>query len=332
MNITPSSTIFHDAEILLAENKNFKPLLDTLPRLLADNFSIDRHGDLARWLDHLEQLPPLHPSVIQIDRDIIKIGNAADCPAAIESTLKRALQGLHPWRKGPFDFFGISIDTEWRSDWKWARLEKHMDSLAGKTVLDVGCGSGYHCWRMRGAGAATVIGIEPSPLFVVQFRATQQYIQDKQVQVLPLRMEDLPPGTQAFDSVFSMGLLYHRRSPIDHLLELRDCLKPGGQLILETLVINGMSNEVLVPEGRYAKMGNVWFIPSTLMLAGWLRKCGFVDVECVDTTPTTIHEQRTTEWMQFQSLKDFLDPVDNRRTIEGYPAPIRSILMARKPA
>jgi len=330
--MTKESTFLLDGtQNLLSHHKNFSLLLDKLPELLENNFNGFHHGDLHRWLGYLSQLPSLHPSIIQLDADTIRIGIAADCPPTIAAELKQTLQGLHPWRKGPFDFFGITIDTEWRSDWKWNRLKEHIESLQGKTVLDVGCGSGYHCWRMRGAGADTVIGIDPGPLFVVQFHAAQKYIQDKQVQVLPLRMEDLPANMQAFDTVFSMGLLYHRRSPMEHLLELRDALKPGGQLILETLVIHGKSGEVLVPEDRYSKMGNVWFIPSQLTLESWLRKTGFMDVHCIDTTITTIEEQRSTEWMRFQSLKDFLDPADSRRTIEGHPAPVRCILTARKP-
>lgn len=327
-----STFIFDGAKNLLGQHKKLVPLLDKLPVLLENNFNSHHHGDLPRWLNQLDQLPKLHPSITHLDSDAIRIGSTDDCPPAIASALKQSLQGLHPWRKGPFNFFGIDIDTEWRSDWKWNRLKQHIEPLQGKTVLDVGCGSGYHCWRMRGAGADTVIGIEPGPLFVVQFHAAQKYICDTQVQVLPLRMEDLPVNMQAFDTVFSMGLLYHRRSPMEHLLELRDALVPGGQLILETLVINGKSGEVLVPEGRYSKMGNVWFIPSPLTLESWLRKTGFVDIQCIDTTHTTIEEQRSTEWMQFQSLKDFLDPTDNRRTIEGHPAPARCILIARKPS
>jgi len=326
-----TSALFYDAEKLLAADIKLSALLDQLPILLETNFNCERHGDLQRWLGCLDQLPPLLASTIQLDNDAIRIGNKKDCSPADAAILKQVLQGLHPWRKGPFEFFGLYVETEWRSDWKWARLKNHIDSLKDKTVLDVGCGSGYHCWRMRGAGASTVIGIEPGPLFIAQFYAAQRYIQDKQVQVLPLRMEDLPENLQAFDTVFSMGLLYHRRSPMDHLLELRDALKPDGQLILETLVINGKVGEILVPEGRYSKMGNVWFIPSPLTLESWLRKTGFVHIQCIDITTTTVEEQRATEWMQFQSLKDFLDPVDSSRTIEGYPAPNRCILLARKP-
>ena len=227
--------------------------------------------------------------------------------------------------------FGVHIDTEWRSDWKWERLQQSIDSLQGRRVLDVGCGSGYHCWRMRGDGAAEVIGIDPTPLFIVQFWALQKYLQQDTVWVLPLPMEKVPTKLQAFDTVFSMGVLYHRRSPLDHLQELKDCLRPGGQLVLETLVIEGELGDTLLPEGRYARMGNVWFLPSTDTLLSWLRKLGFVDEQLVDVCVTTTQEQRSTQWMTFHSLANFLDPDDSSRTIEGYPAPRRAIVTARLP-
>lgn len=330
MSLDPLS-LFKDVETLCESNSPLAPLGDCLSTWLPQHFHDRRFGDLARWLNCLEQLPGLQPSTTALDSDTITIGKAQDASAQHILDLEQALRGLHPWRKGPFDFFGIHIDTEWRSDWKWNRLKNHIDPLQGKTVLDVGCGSGYHCWRMRGAGAHTVIGIDPGPLFVLQFHAAQTYLRDKHTQVLPLRMEDLPGNLQAFDSVFSMGLLYHRRSPMDHLLELKDALKPGGQLILETLVIDGRLGDTLMPEGRYAKMGNVWFLPSPLTLESWLRKTGLVDIHCVDITTTSIEEQHATDWMRFQSLKDFLDPTDSRRTIEGYPAPCRGIFVGRKP-
>nr|WP_169730591.1 DUF1698 domain-containing protein [Carnimonas nigrificans] len=46
--------------------------------------------------------------------------------------------------------------------------------------------------------------------------------------------------------------------------------------------------------------------------------------------PIPADEQRSTEWMTFQSLKDFLDPEDQHKTIEGYPAPRRALLVATR--
>ena len=303
----------------------------SLPGQIAAGLSQQRYGDLPRWLAILEQLPDIPADSIQLDRSRVGASTATRLDEATVSRLRELLLGLHPWRKGPYQLFGIHIDTEWRSDWKWERLRHAIEPLDGRRVLDVGCGSGYHCWRMLGDGAAEVIGIDPTPLFVVQFWALQKYLQQGRAWVLPLGIQQVPPKLRAFDTVFSMGVLYHRRSPLDHLQELRDCLRPGGQLVLETLVIEGGPGATLVPEGRYARMGNVWFLPSTATLLGWLRKLGLVEPELVDVTVTSTAEQRSTEWMRFHSLADFLDPQDSSKSIEGHPAPRRAIVTARVP-
>lgn len=306
------------------------PWADTLLDDIARDFHAQRYGDLPRWLQALEAMPELKASSIELDNSVVRVGMPEDASAAQATSLEENLRGLHPWRKGPFELFGIAIDTEWRSDWKWDRLANSISSLQGRRVLDVGCGSGYHCWRMLGAGAAEVIGIDPTPLFVVQFWALQKYIRDQRAWVLPLGIERLPAKLEAFDSVFSMGILYHRRSPIEHLMELQDCLIKGGELVLETLVVEGDETQCLVPQGRYARMGNVWFLPSTDMLRLWLTKLGFKDVQLVDVDVTRCEEQRSTDWMQFHSLAQFLDPEDSSKTIEGYPAPRRAIFTATK--
>jgi tRNA (mo5U34)-methyltransferase len=307
------------------------PWAGVLDEQLAAGLSHKRYGDLSRWLESLAALPDLVPDHVSLDT--ARVGAGTDTPVneATRAQLREALMGLHPWRKGPFELFGVHIDTEWRSDWKWDRLAGAIDSLEDRRVLDVGCGSGYHCWRMAGAGATEVIGIDPTPLFVVQFWALQKYLRQDHVWVLPLGIEHVPRKLRAFDTVFSMGVLYHRRSPLDHLQELKDCLRPGGQLVLETLVIEGGPGDTLVPEGRYARMGNVWFLPSCDTLVGWLRKLGFTDPAVIDVNVTSTQEQRATEWMTFHSLRDFLDPEDPARSVEGHPAPRRAILTARTP-
>jgi len=291
--------------------------------------NIVKHGDLSRWQRGFGALPDVIPSEIQLDASAIKIGASADTsiPAAmIESALKQ----MHPWRKGPFEFFGIHIDTEWRSDWKWDRLKDAITPLTGRTVLDVGCGSGYHLWRMLGEGAKLAMGIDPTALFSMQFAAIKRYHPDAPAFILPVGIEAMPSGMYCFDSVFSMGILYHRRSPIDHLLELKSLLSNGGELVLDTLVTESDEQHCLMPHGRYAKMRNVWFIPSVAMLKLWLKRAGYKNIRVVDVSPTGTDEQRSTDWMTFESLANFLDPDDAGRTIEGYPAPVRAILTAQR--
>ena len=302
-----------------------------LPEQLETGLSHKRYGDLARWMDVLNSLPDIVPDQITLDSARVGASCNQTLPSSALESLTQQLMGLHPWRKGPFDLFGVHIDTEWRSDWKWDRLGNGIDSLQSRRVLDVGCGSGYHCWRMAGDGAREVIGIDPTPLFVVQFWALQKYLQQTNVWLLPAGIEQMPDKLNAFDTAFSMGVLYHRRSPMDHLRELRDCLRPGGQLVLETLVIDGKLGDTLVPEGRYARMGNVWFLPSCDTLASWLKKTGFVEPRLVDVGLTSIEEQRSTDWMTFHSLANFLDPQDSSKSIEGHPAPRRAVFTARVP-
>lgn len=196
-------------------------------------------------------------------------------------------------------------------------------------MLDIGCGNGYHVWRMAGEGARLVLGIDPNWLFMHQFAAVRHFVGDKwPAWLLPLGVDQLPSDQLAFDTVFSMGVFYHRRSPIDHLLQLRSFLKPGGELVLETLVIEGKEGEVLLPAERYAQMRNVWFLPSPPTLVRWMERAGFRDVHVADLNRTGVDEQHSTEWMQFDSLPDFLDPSDPSRTVEGYPSPLRAVLIA----
>lgn len=332
--------------------QDFAEWQETLPAQLEQIFNQRQHGKREEWHQVLSALPEIQASDYEIGIDRVRIGKASDIDETVRAQLFTLLKTLHPWRKGPYELFGIHIETEWHSDWKWQRIQKHLSPLQNRRVLDVGCGNGYHMWRMLADGAQLVVGADPSQFFLVQFHALKKYVGKKPIHILPFKSEELPALTtkykgKGFDTVFSMGVLYHRVSPITHLQELKSFLRKGGELVLETLIIEdgvdvGVEGEVdvkgevkdkqqqqlLLPEDRYAQMRNVWFLPTPALLVRMLERVGFKNIRVVDINQTSIEEQRKTDWMTFDSLENFLDPDDHNKTIEGYPAPKRAVLIA----
>tara|TARA_B100000029_G_scaffold340822_1_gene333075 strand:- start:144 stop:1106 length:963 start_codon:yes stop_codon:yes gene_type:complete len=288
-----------------------------------------KYGDFPRWRKHLESIPAIAASACDFG-DVVSIGSVCEADEEARKVIKELLLEMVPWRKGPFDVFGIRIDSEWRSNLKWDRLQNNISSLRGKRILDVGCGNGYYGFRMLEQEPELVVGIDPHLANVAQFWALKRFVADLPLHVLPCALEQIGEPLQCFDTVFSMGVIYHRRSPIDHLMQCKHCLLPGGELVLETLYVDGASGYSLVPEKRYARMSNIWFVPSIGTLEKWLSRCGFENIQMVDKSKTTNDEQRKTEWMPFASLRDSVDKNDSSRTIEGLPAPKRVVVIANK--
>jgi tRNA (mo5U34)-methyltransferase len=282
----------------------------TLEPLIHSRLSDDGHGDFAQWRQTLDQLR---------------------AEPGDDGSRRELLASLSPWRKGPFELGGITIDAEWCSNLKWDRLKNALAPLDGRAVLDVGCGNGYYATRMSDAGAQTVIGVDPTILYVMQFLAVAHYLRPGQVFALPLRLDELPQNARKFDTTFSMGVLYHQRSPLDHLRQLKGMLRQGGQLVLETIFVPGEESYACTPPERYARMRNVWLLPTIAELTTWLKRTGFVNIDVVDQSLTTTDEQRSTEWMPFESLRESLKPDDPEWTVEGWPAPRRVIVVANAP-
>lgn len=286
----------------------------------------DRKG--KAYLEILEKLPDVVPASVDLNRGEIRIGRPDDIDAQQRQALTRALQGMVPWRKGPFDIFGIQIDSEWVSSLKWDRVRPHLAPLKDRRVLDIGSSCGYYMFRMAAEEPALVLGIEPYLTFYFQYQLLQHYIRADRLFTLPLRLEVFPMMPGRFDTVFCMGILYHQRDALGALQTIRRLLRSGGQLILETLILAESGDAVLEPRGRYARMNNVHAIPTVARLERWLREVGFGAVRCVDVSPTTLDEQRPTAWINSASLDAFLDPADPTRTVEGHPAPVRAVLLA----
>ncbi len=304
-------------------SKICEDLIDSSVQALSVN-----NGNIPRWEDAISMIKTQNMGELNYEAPYLHINTSNINKSNLESSLKQ----LMPWRKGPYRIDDLQLDSEWRGDMKWGRVMPHIKPLKDKTVLDVGSGNGYFTYLMALSGAKIALGIEPFLLFNYQFQAIRSLINNPpNAFVLPLKLEQMP-AESLFDTVFSMGVLYHQKDHLLHLQQLKNVMTEGGELILETLVIDAIHGEQLIPEDRYARMRNVWCLPSTDTLRTWLEKAGFSNIKLVDVTKTTPEEQRATHWIgdNTQSLQDFLDPNNDNLTIEGLPAPKRAILVCQK--
>ncbi len=293
-------------------------------RVFLDN----ARGNFLKFRSILDTISEHTPSCIDLKGRAITIGNRSDITKKEYTVLKSQLKQLCPWRKGPFHVFGITIDSEWQSWMKWERLENHISTLKGRRILDIGSSNGYYMFKMAAGRPLMILGVEPQSSFYFQYLAMQKFLRLENVFSLPIPYDQLPKMEKIFHTVFCMGVLYHRKSPVEMLKDIYDSMKPGGELVLENLVIDSKQNICLFPRNRYAKMRNIFFIPDLLVLESWLLRAGFTNIRCIDISKTTLKEQRKTRWIHTETLKDFLDPDDPYKTIEGYPAPVRAVFIA----
>lgn len=243
-----------------------------------------------------------------------------DADEILNAQIKNLSLSLKPWRKGPFYLNELFIDSEWRSFIKWEQIAPHV-ALEGKDILDVGCNNGYYLFEMLPHRPHSLTGFDPSELFYAQFAFIEHFLRTGIVYER-LGVDDVKDYGRKFDVIFCLGVLYHRTDPIKALKSLSQGLKEGGELILDTLIIDDEREVALTPQGSYAKMPNVYFIPSIPALQAWCHRAHLELVEVLSIKETTLEEQRKTSWIDSLSLDSFLNESGDK-TIEGYPAPKR---------
>jgi tRNA (mo5U34)-methyltransferase len=306
-------------------------------------------------------------SVLEIGQESQLNGDEGDA----REVLLDLLHSLKPWKKGPLCLFGVEIQTEWRSDWKWNRIAEAVGDVSGCAVADLGSANGYFAFRLLQRqrdlalkDPSCVLCIDPNLKAWMEFQVLSRFA-DQHSKVLEFHLGDdsvldaLPAAS--FDVMLCLGVLYHTHDPIGMLRRIFRALRPGGTLVLDCqglpeLVDGGKwgqqgeeeSNNkgsesgsggggggeavALVPRGRYANAKGIWFLPSVVALENWLRRTNFEDVSCFFSEALSREEQQgNPEWASVASLSEALDPKDPTKTIEGYPAPYRHYIKCKKP-
>lgn len=298
-------------------------------RLFQAERRLHHKGSEIYW-QALEEHPEIQTREIVLDQDVVKIGAKEEADAKQRERILKHMQVFSPWRKGPFSIFGTEIDAEWRSNLKWSRILPFLDPLTDKKICDVGCNNGYFIFRMQSQQPELVVGLEPVPRYKFTFEYLKKFTPLSNLFLEPLGYEELPLYLEFFDSLFLMGIIYHHQDPISILQKAWQALKPGGQIIVDSIGIDSKEEYILFPGKRYAKAAGVWFLPSEKALLKWLERSHFTDIRCIFNEELSLMEQRRTQWSSEESLEDFLDPDNPAKTVEGFPRPRRIYFLARK--
>ncbi|PPK58079.1 tRNA (mo5U34)-methyltransferase [Malaciobacter marinus] len=281
------------------------------------------------WYEQLKQIYSIKKDNINIENsDWFSVGKKEDLTKEEFELIEKTAKTLIPWRKGPFKIFGLEIDSEWQSNIKYNLIRPHFN-LKDKVVADIGCNNGYYMFRMLEDKPKRLIGFDPSALTMLQFDFINHFAKTDIIYE-KLGVEHLELYNHKFDFIFMLGVLYHRPDPVGCLKSLAKGLNKNGEILIDTFMIDGEQEVALTPNKRYSKIPNIYFIPTIPALKNWLIRTGFEQIEVLAVTTTTSEEQRKTQWSFDQSLEDFLDKDDNSKTVEGYPAPKRVYVKARK--
>ncbi|EQC45410.1 tRNA 5-methoxyuridine(34)/uridine 5-oxyacetic acid(34) synthase CmoB [Bacteriovorax sp. Seq25_V] len=303
--------------------------IESLRKILDERNSWTGHKAGEKYSPIQEKISQLNSIATQVEVDdyVHLVTNKSE-----SLLIEEIAKDLIPWRKGPFKVDDLAIDSEWRSNLKWKRIQDSIGSLKDQVVLDIGCNNGYYMFQMLKDQPELVLGIDPVIHNKFQFEFINKIANKGNLKFELFGIEELPYFRSMFDTIFSMGIIYHHRHPLEQLMEMREALKSEGHLILETIGIPGEESICLFPEDRYSKMRNVWFLPTLSCLKNWLNRTGFTNIEVLSESLTTTEEQSTTPWCPppFQSLEEFLDPNDKTKTVEGHPAPVRFCVKAQK--
>ena len=141
----------------------------------------------------------------------------------------------HRWWDPNSEFKPLHDINPLRLDW----IDKHLD-LAGKRILDVGCGGGLLSEGMALRGAiVTGIDLSEKPLSVAKLHLleTGQKVDYRKISVEALA-DEMP---EAFDAVTCLEMLEHVPDPSSIIASCARLVKPGGQVFFSTLNRNPKS-------------------------------------------------------------------------------------------
>ncbi|MBJ9987325.1 class I SAM-dependent methyltransferase [Paenibacillus sp. S28] len=111
---------------------------------------------------------------------------------------------------------------------EWHEFKALLPDLQGKSVLDLGCGFGWHCRYAREQHAAEVVGVDISAKML---ESAREQTDDPAITYLQAPIEDIDFPDGHFDVVLS-SLAFHYVQSFDVVCQkVHSCLKQGGTFV-----------------------------------------------------------------------------------------------------
>ncbi|MCR8634573.1 MULTISPECIES: class I SAM-dependent methyltransferase [Paenibacillus] len=111
---------------------------------------------------------------------------------------------------------------------EWHVFKSLLPELRNKSVLDLGCGFGWHCRFAREQQASSVVGVDISEKMLQMAR---EQTDDSAISYIQMPIEDIDFSISQFDIVIS-SLAFHYIESFELICKkVHHCLKPGGTFV-----------------------------------------------------------------------------------------------------
>lgn len=196
---------------------------------------------------------------------------------------------------------------------EWQTFRAMLPNLKNKTVLDLGCGFGWHCRYAGEQGAAFVTGVDISAKMLERARNNTN---DPKIEYLQLPIEDIDFVPASFDVVISSLALHYVAAYDVVCRKVYDCLKSGGSFVLS--VEHPVFTSNAAQDWYHDAGGRRLHWPVDHYQAEGLRNTRFLDTDVIKyhRTVATLLNSLTDAGFRINSISE---PKPTPEIIEKYP-------------
>ena len=153
---------------------------------------------------------------------------------------------IESWTRANAQYTDSRAEMAWAEDeitwglWHVPESELHaLPDVAGKEVVELGCGTAYFGAWLKKHGAARVVGVDPTPAQLATARRCNEKFA-LELELIEAFGEDVPLPDDSFDLAVSEYGASIWADPTEWIREAARLLRPGGELVFlrnSTLVI-----------------------------------------------------------------------------------------------